>query len=78
VQWLENGDVVRQMGHSKKSKGYMVMPVRVLNEATDEEKEVEGYVTRRSVDKNRDDGDVSWFEEVGGDREARMREKEDR
>jgi len=65
VKWLKNGDVVRQTDHSKKMKGYMVMPVKV--EASNPfEVEVEGFVTRRSIEKNRDNGDVVWFEEVEG------------
>jgi hypothetical protein len=75
LKWLETGDVVRQTGHSKKIKGYMVMPVKLVGSSPDEE-EVEGFVTRRSNDKARDNGEAVWFEEVDGDRDDRLERSE--
>merc|ERR1719506_578863 len=63
LKLIENGDIVRQTGHSKKTKGFMVMPVLALAKSPDEQ-DVEGFVTRRSIDKTRDDGDILWFEEI--------------
>lgn len=58
VRWLENGDEVEQTGHSKKTRGFMVMPVRIKNEPT-----LEGWVVRRVADKDRDRKEA-WFEEI--------------
>jgi len=73
VRWLQDGDVVEQVGHSKKMRGYMVMPVRFfLSEAArgpgarEEPDKAEGWVTRRLVDKSRDHADMAWFEELRG------------
>jgi len=73
VAWLKNGDVVKQVGHSKKVRGHMVMPVRILGEDEAEAdpteggdaggKEVEdGWVTRRHAGS----GGATWFEEITG------------
>ncbi|CAE7493434.1 unnamed protein product, partial [Symbiodinium microadriaticum] len=54
------------VGHSKKVRGYMVMPIRIEQD--------EGWVVRRLVDRNRDHGyQVPWFEEIvnGEPREKR-------
>lgn len=63
VRWLQDGEIVEQVGHSKKVRGYMVMPVRCKvgadGEATTSS---EGWVTRRAADKSR--SDESWFEEI--------------
>lgn len=66
VRWLKKGDVVRQIGHSKKVKGFMVMPVRFSSPADGaqcDEDEQDGWVTRSSPDKT-SDGEGVWFEEV--------------
>lgn len=68
VRWLENGDMLEQVGHSKKMRGYMVMPVRMINN------EVEGWVTRRLVDKTRDNADKVWMVEVRDNGEELERE----
>lgn len=65
VRWLKNGDVLEQVGHSKKMRGYMVMPVRLTSAdgASKDEEVLEGWVTRRLVDKARDHGG-EWLQEV--------------
>jgi hypothetical protein len=76
VRWLSNEEVVEQIGHSKKTRGYMVMPVRVLRDAQGEAvKDVEGWVTRRLVDKQRDGADTAWLVEIRDENEANQREK---
>eukprot|EP00927_Polykrikos_kofoidii_P076643 TRINITY_DN73709_c0_g1_i1.p1 TRINITY_DN73709_c0_g1~~TRINITY_DN73709_c0_g1_i1.p1 ORF type:complete len:547 (-),score=103.46 TRINITY_DN73709_c0_g1_i1:87-1727(-) len=66
VRWLKDGDIVEQVGHSKKTRGYMVMPIRVVEDQTDgTETKVDGWVTRRLVDKTRDGEGGSWFVEIG-------------
>jgi len=62
VRWLKNGDVVEQVGHSKKMKGNMVMPVRMQGK--------DGWVTRRFVDKSKDHPEEAWFVELRDGREA--------
>lgn len=57
IRYLENGEMVTQVGHSKKVRGYMVMPVK-LDTAGGEQ----GWVVRRLVDRNRDQ--AAWFEEM--------------
>merc|ERR1712062_357270 len=55
VRWLKDGDVVEQVGHSKKMRGYMVMPVKVVGGNPDtqgtaqtlEGSVADGWVTRR-------------------------------
>lgn len=69
VTWLKNDEVVEQTGHSKKTRGFMVMPVKVTRDGT----EIEGWVTRRLVDKARQDGEAPWLEEIGGDGEEKPR-----
>mmetsp|Transcript_79009 Transcript_79009/g.144043 ORF Transcript_79009/g.144043 Transcript_79009/m.144043 type:complete len:508 (-) Transcript_79009:106-1629(-) len=69
VRWLENGDMLEQVGHSKKMRGYMVMPVRMLHND-----KVEGWVTRRLVDKTRDNADKAWMVEVRDNGEELERE----
>ncbi|CAE8696443.1 unnamed protein product [Polarella glacialis] len=67
VRWLVTGDMVEQTGHSKKSRGYMVMPVRLLQAADGSktfDKVYEGWVTRRVVDKSRESPAGSWFVEI--------------
>jgi len=69
VRWLGDGDQVEQVGHSKKTRGYMVMPIRFLmgseTGAPAEGEAVEGWVTRRLVEKVRDSAELQhWFEEV--------------
>lgn len=65
VRYVEKGEVVEQVGHSKKMRGYMVMPVRSLQAAdVGGAVEAEGWVTRRLVDKSRDHEEGAWFEEV--------------
>jgi len=65
VAFLKNGDVVKQVGHSKKIRGFMVMPVRLIREGEDATgtgggDEVEdGWVTRRQVS-----GGPVWFEDL--------------
>jgi len=66
VKWLCNGDVVEQTGHSKKLRGYMVMPVQTGSES--------GWVTRRMVDKS-----GAWFQEiVNGESRDRRKSRRDR
>jgi len=79
VKWLSNGDVVEQVGHSKKSRGYMVMPVRLearLGDAAAVGGEADGWATRRLVDRDRDAVGGSWFEEIQAD--GRTRAERDR
>lgn len=65
VRWLVSGDVVEQIGHSKKTKGCMVMPVKVVSDEKGDVQDVEGWVTRRMVDKQRESAENSaWFEEL--------------
>jgi len=74
VKWIANGDVVEQVGHSKKSRGYMVMPVRLEARMGDDAVvggEADGWVTRRLVDRDRDAVGGSWFEEVLADGRAK-------
>merc|ERR1712039_1131040 len=61
IKWLHNGDILEQVGHSKKVKGYMVMPVKLTSK---DAADVEGWVTRRLVDKSRDSESASWLEEI--------------
>jgi len=68
VKWLNNGDIVEQVGHSKKMRGYMVMPIRIGPE--EEEKDAIGWVTRRLVDKTRDGQEDVWFVELRNGTEA--------
>jgi len=70
VRNLLNGDIVTQVGHSKKVRGYMVMPVKIDMD--------EGWVVRRLVDRSRDH--PAWFEELinGEPREKRKHRNRDR
>lgn len=73
VAWLRNGDMLKQVGHSKKMRGHMVMPVRILRgvDASDNvqqaaaaaEEGEEGWVTRRLVGSS---VGPAWFEEITG------------
>jgi len=75
VRWIKDGDLVEQVGHSKKMRGYMVMPVRVIGSAnnfvrpapTAEAPQADGWVTRRLVDKQREHDFGVWFVEVSQD-----------
>jgi len=69
VRHLRCGDLVAQVGHSRKVRGRLVMPIQTLfTNGTpvlwpEERPHTEGWVTRRIVDKA--EHDVSeWFEEV--------------
>jgi len=72
--WLTDGDLVEQVGHSKKVRGNMVMPVRVVGGSC---QGASGWVTRRLVDKARDTPEDAWFVELrngeahAGDRDRR-------
>merc|ERR550514_1167631 len=57
VKMLSNGDLVEQFGHSKKVRGYKVMPVRPAGG----EEQWEGWVAQRLIDKGRD-REEAWFE----------------
>jgi len=59
IVWLENGDIVKQTGHSKKVRGHMVMPVQL---GSGPEALGEGWVTRRLVGTS-----AIWFVEASGD-----------
>lgn len=75
VRWLVNDEVVEQIGHSKKTRGYMVMPVKVVRDAEGNDvKDAEGWVTRRLVDKQRD-GPEAWLVEVREGDEDEERER---
>lgn len=63
VRNLRNGDKVEQIGHSKKVRGYMVMPVVIEGD--------EGWVVRRLVDKSREQPHSAWFQELNGGRNER-------
>jgi len=65
VRWIVDGDIVEQVGHSKKVRGYMVMPVRLVSDHS-----ASGWVTRRLVDRARDGPDETWFVELRGDEEV--------
>jgi len=77
VKWLQNGDIVRQLGHSKKMRGYMVMPIRTQRTEEPEDineedpQQVEGWVTRRLADKY---AEKYWFEELAGSVAAKKRQ----
>lgn len=75
VRWLQNGDVLEQIGHSKKMRGFMVMPVKFVSPDSKDEGAAaeEGWVTRRLVDKTRDHEGGSWLEEIR--EEGRVRRK---
>lgn len=77
VKWLSNGDLVEQVGHSKKSRGYMVMPVRLeaRMDLPDSGGEPDGWVTRRLVDRDRDTVGGCWLEEMRGDGQIAQRER---
>jgi hypothetical protein len=67
VRHLRCGDLVAQVGHSRKVRGRLVMPIQTLfTDGTPllwDRQFTEGWVTRRIVDKA--EHDVSeWFEEV--------------
>jgi len=76
VRWLENDEVVEQIGHSKKTRGYMVMPIRVVRDAKGEEVKNadEGWVTRRLVDKTYG-SDGAWLVEMREGGEDAERDK---
>jgi len=88
VRWLSNGEVLEQIGHSKKTRGYMVMPVKVVRDAKGEDvvgrdgKDAVGWVTRRLVDKQRESNaaEGAWLEEVfdGGEEAERERRRASR
>jgi len=68
-KWLQNGDVVHQIRHSKKVRNHKVMPVRI--------DDVEGWVTRGIVCKNKGQGSEKnknraqcWFEEIQSTEES--------
>lgn len=69
VAWLQEGDLVQQVGHSKKVRNHMVMPVKLLSkspltapEADAGAPGADGWVTRRIH------AGPSWFEEQGDGR----------
>lgn len=68
VSWLSSGDIVEQVGHSKKMRGFMVMPIRFIEigglPVKDLSEKGEGWVARRLVDKARDRDAGAWFEEI--------------
>eukprot|EP00929_Paragymnodinium_shiwhaense_P014088 TRINITY_DN121974_c0_g1_i1.p1 TRINITY_DN121974_c0_g1~~TRINITY_DN121974_c0_g1_i1.p1 ORF type:complete len:456 (-),score=78.01 TRINITY_DN121974_c0_g1_i1:185-1552(-) len=69
VKWLKDGDIVEQVGHSKKMKGYMIMPVRILEAGQqqptlDKGGDPDGWVTRRLVDKQKQNEAGTWFKEL--------------
>jgi len=91
VRWLAENDVVEQVGHSKKMRGYMVMPIRItesqstVNPAAKPARpeggqKVDGWVTRRLVDKTREQEVGVWFQELtaGEDQETRERRRQAR
>lgn len=68
-KWLQNGDVVHQTRHSKKVRNHKVMPIRI--------DDVEGWVTRGMVYKNKGQGSEKnknraqcWFEEIRSTEES--------
>mmetsp|Transcript_136 Transcript_136/g.403 ORF Transcript_136/g.403 Transcript_136/m.403 type:complete len:503 (-) Transcript_136:95-1603(-) len=68
-RFLQNGDIVEQLGHSRKMRGLTVMPVRYLGTGSDVDallssthKEREGWLTRRSADKSKNT--MPWVEEL--------------
>lgn len=61
IKTLQTGDKVEQVGHSKKVRGYKVMPVQV--EGKDGSPET-GWVVQRFVDKTRGERGDQWFEDV--------------
>jgi len=69
VRWLGDGDQVEQVGHSKKTRGYMVMPIRFVprsesDQPAPEGEVADGWVTRRINDKEKDPTQLPWMEEV--------------
>lgn len=77
VKWIQDGDIVEQVGHSKKVRGYMVMPVRVLS-SSEPDNGTTGWVTRRLVDKTRDTPDETWMVELRNGEEAERGERRKR
>jgi hypothetical protein len=73
LRWVNPRDVVEQVGHSKKVKGYLVMPVRVLKPEEEPSKQatlpLEGWVTRCVADKGADKKEY-WFEELVKDEQG--------
>lgn len=68
VRWLNDGDVVEQVGHSKKMRGHMVMPIRIhMGDGGNlivEGQKADGWVTRRLVDKQKEVEHGVWFVEL--------------
>jgi len=80
VRWMSNGEVVEQIGHSKKTRGYMVMPVRLVSLSDGEQvkENITGWVTRRLVDKQRDNSEEAWITEIRDDDNDRDRRRNSR
>lgn len=72
VRWLTEGEIVEQVGHSKKMRGYMVMPVR---SGDDDDGDDVAWVTRRVVDKTKDGLDYQWFVEMRNGEEVDRSER---
>mmetsp|Transcript_24780 Transcript_24780/g.65869 ORF Transcript_24780/g.65869 Transcript_24780/m.65869 type:complete len:456 (+) Transcript_24780:36-1403(+) len=68
VHWLADGEIIEQVGHSKKMRGYMVMPVRPPGSV--ENGGTIGWVTRRVVDKTREGPEDVWLVEIRNGLEA--------
>jgi len=73
VKWLVDGDTVEQIGHSKKVRGYMIMPVRLAGDPA-----ITGWVTRRVVDRTRDSPEENWMVEMDGNGEAERERRKPR
>lgn len=72
VRYLQDGDLLEQTGHSKRVRGYMVMPVKITSFASGEPPvEGEFWVCRRSVEKT----PVAWFAEITDKSDQATRKK---
>jgi hypothetical protein len=73
VTYIKNDVNVEQVGHSKKMRGYMVMPVKIIGQSLPmisvDGADAHGWVTRRLVDKQRENEVGHWFVEIAADGE---------
>lgn len=69
IGWLSDGDIIEQAGHSKKVRGFMVMPVRVVH-SSGLDNDTIGWVTRRAVDKTKDGLEETWMVELSNGQET--------
>mmetsp|Transcript_58525 Transcript_58525/g.151242 ORF Transcript_58525/g.151242 Transcript_58525/m.151242 type:complete len:497 (+) Transcript_58525:67-1557(+) len=71
LKYVNEGDVLEQIGHSKKMRGFMVMPVHDAGGSKGDG----GWITRRVVDKTRDVPEDVWFVELRNGIEVEPRDR---